>query len=340
VTAAFHALFGFIAQCIVKLHDNVTAPLLGKNSGVSWALAIMLLTVIVRGLMYPLFVKQIKTQRTMSALQPKMAELKAKHKGDKETLNVEMMKLYKEHNANPFAGCLPMLLQMPIFISLFQVLKQLEPKLQNGAYVFPHKWGVSEATVRSLQGSKIFGAPIGAGFRSPAPLLEFLHASPGAVKVVAITLIVLMTATTFVTSRQMMGKNPSADPSQATQQKVLLYAMPLVLGVFGFSVAIGVLIYWTTTNVFSMVQQAVVMKHLGPVGATPAPAAKSAKAPVQPAASKRAATVTPAASTANGASADVDASEGGARTPAAAGARRPNNRNTKRGKGQRRGGRR
>jgi YidC/Oxa1 family membrane protein insertase len=337
---AFHALFAFIAQAIVKLHDYVTGPVLGKNSGLSWALAIMLLTVIVRGLMYPLFVKQIKTQRTMSALQPKMAELKAKHKGDKETLNVEMMKLYKEHNANPFAGCLPMLLQMPIFISLFQVLKQLEPKIAAdapGGYKFPEKFGLSADTVKSLQGSKIFGAPIGAGFKSPAKLLEFLHASPGAVKVVAIILIVAMTATTFITSKQMMGKNPSADPSQATQQKVLLYVMPLFLGLFGFQVAIGVLIYWTTTNVFSMVQQAVVMKHLGPVGATPAPAAK-AKAPVKPAAPKRAATVAP--STANGASADVDATEGAARTPAAAGARRPNNRNTKRGKGQRRGGRR
>lgn len=335
---AFHALFGFIAQCIVKLHDYVTGPVLGKNSGLSWALAIMLLTVIVRGLMYPLFVKQIKTQRTMSALQPKMAELKAKHKGDKETLNTEMMKLYKEHNANPFAGCLPMLLQMPIFISLFQVLKQLEPKIQaSGEYDYPTKFGLTKKTVESLQSSKIFGAPIGAGFKSPAKLLHFLHATPGPVKAVAIILIVAMTATTFVTSKQMMGKNPSADPSQATQQKVLLYVMPLFLGLFGFQVAIGVLIYWTTTNVFSMAQQAVVMKHLGPVGATPA-AAPKAKAPATPAATKRAATVAP--STANGASAEVDASDGTARTPAAAGARRPNNRNTKRGKGQRRGGRR
>jgi YidC/Oxa1 family membrane protein insertase len=344
VIQAFHALFGLIAQAIVKLHDYVTAPVLGKNSGLSWALAIMLLTVIVRGLMYPLFVKQIKTQRTMSALQPKMAELKAKHKGDKETLNVEMMKLYKEHNANPFAGCLPMLLQMPIFISLFQVLKQLEPKLYgtgtDAHYDFPVKFGLSKATIKSLQSSKIFGAPIGAGFKSPAKLLSFLHASPGAVKVVAIILIVAMTATTFITSKQMMGKNPSADPSQATQQKVLLYVMPLFLGVFGFQVAIGVLIYWTTTNVFSMVQQAVVMKHLGPVGATPAKPA-AAKAAAKPAAAgKRNATAKPAtAAAANGATADAT-EPAGVRTPAAAAARRPNNRNTKRGKGQRRGGRR
>jgi YidC/Oxa1 family membrane protein insertase len=340
----FHHLFGFIAQCIVKLHDAVTGPVFGKDSGLSWALAIMLLTVIVRGLMYPLFVKQIKTQRTMSALQPKMAELKAKHKGDKETLNTEMMKLYKEHNANPFAGCLPMLLQMPIFISLFQVLKQLEPKIKDGAYVFPHKWGVTEATVKSLQSGKIFGAPIGAGFKSPAKLLDFLHASPGSVKIVSIVLIVLMTGTTFVTSKQMMGKNASADPSQATQQKVLLYVMPLFLGLFGFQVAIGVLIYWTTTNVFSMAQQYVVMKHLGPVGATPTTPA-AAKASAKPAAAKRAATVKPtatpaAAPAANGVAPAGDASEDGVRTSAAAGARRPNNRNTKRGKGQRRGGRR
>jgi YidC/Oxa1 family membrane protein insertase len=337
----FHALFGVIAQAIVKLH-NVTGPVFGKNSGVSWALAIVLLTVLVRLVMYPLFVKQIKTQRAMTALQPKIKELQAKHKGDKETLNTEMMKLYKEHNANPFAGCLPVLLQMPIFISLFQVLKQLEPHLKDGAYVYPEKFGVSTATAKSFMSAKIFGAPIGAGFKSPAKLLSFLGGTPGPVKTIAIVLIVAMAVTTFLTSKQMMGKNPNADASQATQQKVLLYVMPAMLGLFGFQVAIGVLIYWTTTNLFSLVQQGVVMKRLGPPEATLA--AGKAKAAAK--AEGKAGLAAPGHQTkpakpaktaaANGAVTDEEAARVATQRPATAA-----NRNAKnRGKGQRRGGRR
>jgi YidC/Oxa1 family membrane protein insertase len=327
IGALFHGLFGLIAQAIVKLH-NLTGPVFGRNSGASWALAIVLLTILVRGLMYPLFVKQIKTQRAMTALQPKIKELQAKHKGDKETLNQEMMKLYKEHNANPFAGCLPVLLQMPIFISLFQVLKQLEPKLgAGGALTFPEKFGVSRATAESLGRAKIFGAPIAAGFKSTSGLLRALNASPGPVKVVALVLILSMTVTTFITSKQMMaGSSTSTDSSQASQQKILLYVMPLFLAVFGFQVAIGVLIYWTTTNLFSMVQQAVVVRHLGPAGGAlpakkPAPKPDPAKGGAAKPVAKPKPTPQPA--------------EGPARP-----ARPTKNGNSKRGKGQRRGGRR
>ena len=336
----FRGLLRLIAQSIVKLHD-LTGPVFGDDSGLSWAFAIMLLTVCVRLLMYPLFVKQIKTQRAMTALQPKIKELQAKHKGDKETLNVEMMKLYKEHNANPFAGCLPVLLQMPIFISLFQVLNQLAPKqdaASAGGYRFPVKFGLSADTVESFMSAKVFGAPIGAGFQSPSGLLKFLGATPGPVKAVAIVLIVAMAATTFVTSKQMMGKNPNADASQATQQKILLYVMPVLLGVFGFQVAIGVLVYWTTTNLFSMAQQAVVMKRLGPPEATLA--AGKAKA-----AAKKAATTKPgpAAVTAKASAAKAVPAAAATGDPAAAATaapKRPTNKSKNRGKGQRRGGRR
>jgi YidC/Oxa1 family membrane protein insertase len=345
----FHGLFGLVAKAIFAFH-NVTGPIFGQDSGLAWALAIILLTIAVRALMYPLFVKQIKTQRAMQALQPKIKELQNRHKGDKETLNTEMMKLYKEHNANPFAGCLPMLLQMPIFIALFQVLHQLQPALKNGAYDFPRvgetgsKFGLSYADVAGFGRAKIFGAPIGAGFNSPSKLLSFLGGSPGATKIVAVILIIAMSAATFLTSKQMMGRNTaaSADSQQATQQKVLLYMMPVFLGIFGFQVAIGVLIYWTTTNLFSMGQQAIVMKRLGPVGA-PAPA--SARASAGKAAGKQDAVrkqdavvksptpkpgAKPAAAAANG---SAPASSTGQQRP-------KNSKNTKRGKGQRRGGRR
>ncbi|HWL37034.1 MAG TPA: membrane protein insertase YidC [Frankiaceae bacterium] len=335
----FRGLLTLIAQAIVKLHD-LTGPVFGDDSGIAWGLAIVLLTVCVRLLMYPLFVKQIKTQRAMTALQPKIKELQAKHKGDKETLNTEMMKLYKEHNANPFAGCLPVLLQMPIFIALFQVLNQLAPKLKGEVYEYPAKFGLSEAQNMSFMKAKVFGAPIGAGFQSPARLLTELGGSSGAVKLVAITLIVAMALTTFFTSKQMMGKNPNADASQATQQKILLYVMPVLLGVFGFQVAIGVLIYWTTTNLFSMAQQTVVMKRLGPPEVTLAAgkAKAAAKKKNAAAAAKPAAPKTPAKTAPAGSSSVASSSDGAAAAKPAA--QRPANRNKNRGKGQRRGGRR
>jgi len=328
IASVFHQLFQLIAQAIVALH-NVTAPIFGKDSGLSWALAIVLLTVAVRGVMYPLFVKQIKTQRAMQALQPKIKELQKKHKGDKETLNTEMMKLYKEHNANPLAGCAPMLLQMPVFIALFQVLNQLAPKIHadTKAYYFPDKFNLSEATRMSLEKAKLFGAPIGSGFKSPHKLLTFLGANPGPVKAVSIVLIVAMAVTTFITSKQMMAKNGPTDASQATQQKVLLYVMPGMLALFGFQVAIGTLIYWTTTNLFSMAQQSFVMRRLGPVGA---PAGGGKPVPAKP---------TPKAKPAPAAAAAAVTDEVPMAAPRPPQNRRPNNRNAKRGK-NRRGGRR
>jgi YidC/Oxa1 family membrane protein insertase len=333
VRALFHALFRIVAQSIEALHD-VTGAVFGERSGWAWAAAIMLLTVIVRLAMYPLFLKQIKTQRTMQVLQPKIKELQKRHKGDRETLNAEMMKLYKEHNANPLAGCLPMVLQMPIFISLFQVLSQLSPKVNaDGSYRLPVKFGLDADTVSNLERAKIFGAPIGAGFNSPAKLLDFLGASPGPVKIVSVVLIVAMALTTFVTSKQMMGRNAPADSSQATQQKILLYVMPVMLGVFGFQVAIGVLIYWTTTNLFSMGQQSIVMRRLGPVDPNARPAASTGRAaaaapprtPKPPKGAKPAPKAEPAAETA----------------PAPARpAPRPKQQPKSKRKGQRRGGRR
>ena len=332
--AAFHALFHLVAQAIVKLHD-VTGAVFGEHSGLSWAVAIMLLTVAVRLLMYPLFMKQIKTQRTMQMLSPKIKELQKKHKGDRETLNAEMMKLYKEHNANPLAGCLPMLLQMPIFIALFQVLSQLAPKVapdRPGGYRLPVKFGLDLETAENLQKAKIFGAPIGSGFTSPAKLLDVLGASSGPVKVVAVVLILAMAGTTFITSKQMMGRNAPADASQATQQKILLYVMPLMLGLFGFNVAIGVLIYWTTTNLFSMGQQTLVMRRLGPVdpNAKPASAKPAAPAPARTPRPPKGGLPKPAAD------AVTDAVPVAAPRPG--GTRKPTNKSKR--KGQRRGGRR
>ena len=121
-------LYNAVAWLLVAYPLGLLAPIFGTNSGASWALAIVLLTVGMRLVLFPVFVKQIRNQRAMQTVQPKMKELQAKYKNDKEKLNQEMMALWKEAGANPLSGCLPLLLQIPIFISLFHTLRQIKPQ--------------------------------------------------------------------------------------------------------------------------------------------------------------------------------------------------------------------
>ncbi|HVE98057.1 MAG TPA: membrane protein insertase YidC [Mycobacteriales bacterium] len=278
--AIFLPIFTLIAQTIVLFHRGFGA-IFGETSGLAWVLSIIMLTVTVRILLFPVFVKQIKTQRSMQVLQPKIKALQAKHKGDRETLNAELMKLYKEHGANPLAGCLPPLLQMPIFLGMYQVLTKLRPQLRGEDLVFPDgKFGVSQDIAEQLGRAKIFGAPVASAFTSPQSLLRALDASPLAVKIVALVLIIAMTAVTFISTKQMMAKNSSTplDPQQVTQQKILLYVLPAMLAVFGFGAPLGVLLYWTTSNLWSLGQQVVVLRRMPPPGdaPNPTPAAKAA----------------------------------------------------------------
>jgi YidC/Oxa1 family membrane protein insertase len=292
-----------IAWLIVHIHSGM-APIFGKNNGWSWALSIVLLTMAMRLLLFPLFVKQIKNQRAMTALQPKMKELQAKYKNDKERLNQEMMALWKEHGANPFAGCLPLILQIPVFIALFRVLNSIKPSkacvpdpvTHSIAKCFSPHYGISADLVHSAAVSKIFGVPISAAFDSSKAALNLVGGSTTSTKILTVVLIVLMGASTFWTQRQLMARNAAsgqATGQMAQQQKVLLYVLPLTFAIFGYRFPLGVLLYWLTTNLWSMAQQHFVIQRMdrtaaaaaGPAGTTapsgPAPGAK----PVRPSAS-------------------------------------------------------
>ncbi|MDQ1696483.1 MAG: YidC/Oxa1 family rane protein insertase [Frankiaceae bacterium] len=291
-----------IAWLVVHIHSAVLAPVFGANSGASWALSIVLLTVAMRLLLFPLFVKQIRNQRAMQLIQPKMKELQAKYKNDKETLNKEMMALWREHGANPFAGCLPLILQIPVFFALFRVLNSIKPKSglsgidctapANLQACFDGHYTISPHLVQSAASSKIFGVPISAAFDSSKQALQLVGGNPTSTKVLTVILIVLMGASTFFTQRQLMARNSASGASSqmAQQQKILLYVLPLTFAIFGYRFPMGVLLYWLTTNLWSMGQQAIVIRRMdaatagpattadaGPTG--PAPGAK----PVRPA---------------------------------------------------------
>src|SRR3712207_5819155 len=253
-------LYYVISAVLVGFH-KLFGSVFGEASGWSWALSIIGLTLVIRAALIPLFVKQIKSSRNMQLIQPKVKELQKKYGHDRERLAQETMKLYKDSGTNPFASCLPLILQMPIFLALFRLIDQAAKHDQaNGL--------LTTDLARSFGHSEIFGTiPISASFTSPDG-----HAI---VQVVAAVLVLAMTATTFTTQRQLMSKNMPPDALSgpyAQQQKVLLYVLPVVFAVGGIAFPIGVLLYWTTSNLWTMGQQFYVIRN------NPAPGTEAARA--------------------------------------------------------------
>jgi YidC/Oxa1 family membrane protein insertase len=251
-----------VGALLALIHRGLSSFLI-SGSGPAWAFSIVLLTVTVRLLLFPLFVKQIKSQRRMQELAPKIKELQKQHKGDRETLNTEMMKLYKDNNANPISGCLPLLLQLPVFFALFTVIRNFDTEAASD------KYGLTVQQLREGAAAKVFGAPISAQFNDSAAFVSNLDADLTTVRIVAAIMVVLMGATTYWTQRQMIARSGTTDPQQVMIQKLLLYVLPLSFAVSGAFFPIGVLLYWLTTNVWSMGQQAYVIKRMPPVVFTP-----------------------------------------------------------------------
>jgi len=246
-----------VSWVLVAFHTGLTALGLNTDGGATWALSIVGLVIVIRIILIPLFVKQIKAQRGMQMIQPRMKEIQKKYKDDRERQSQEMMKMYKETGTNPFASCLPILAQSPIFFALFRVL--------NGIALNQTLGVMTPDLVESARNATIFGAPIYATFTNAA---EF-GADVTNVRVVTLVLILFMTATTFLTQRQLMVKNMPADNPMAQQQKLLLYVFPFMFAVFGINFPIGVLIYWLTTNLWTMGQQFYVIRN-NPTPGTPA----------------------------------------------------------------------
>ncbi|HEX6498484.1 MAG TPA: membrane protein insertase YidC [Micromonosporaceae bacterium] len=227
-----------------------------------WILAIIFLVITIRALLFPVFVKQIKSQRAMQALAPQIKALQEKHKGDRETLQKEMMELYRKEKANPLMGCLPLFVQAPVFLALFHVLRHLKPTMPPRLQTL---YGWTMAQFESASHATLFGAPISAAFRSPAADVTALGSSVTNVRIVAAVLVAIMIATTFLTSRQMILKTGwSEDPQQRMVQRLMLYGVPVSLLVSGFAFPIGVVIYWVTTNLFSLGQQFWVLRKFPP----------------------------------------------------------------------------
>ena len=256
-------LYYAVSAVMVAWHWLLSEVLgMDPDGGGTWALSIVGLTLVVRAALIPLFVKQIKSSRNMQLIQPRVKELQKKYGHDRERLAQETMALYKDTGTNPFASCLPILAQMPIFLALFRMLDQAAKHGKEHGFL-------NEDLAESFGNAKLFGT-------IPIKLTFLNNDGIVGVMIVAAILVVAMTATTFLTQRQLMSKNMPADAltgPYAQQQKMLLYVLPVVFAVGGVAFPIGVLLYWTTSNLWTMGQQFYVIRN-NPAPGTPAFAAK------------------------------------------------------------------
>jgi YidC/Oxa1 family membrane protein insertase len=253
-----------VAWIMVAWHTVLSALGMPEASGWTWALSIVGLVVVIRILLIPLFVKQIKASRGLQLIQPEMKKIQEKYKGktdqaSRQAMTQETMDLYKRTGTNPFASCLPILLQAPVFFALFRVLNYyVVQQVPIGA--------LTEELARQADEAEILGSPLSA---------TFLNSDQLSTKILAVVLIIAMSATTFTTQRQLMMKNmpeSALNNPFAQQQKILLYLLPVIFAVTGVNFPIGVLIYWTTTNLWSMGQQFYVIRRM------PAPGSPADKA--------------------------------------------------------------
>jgi len=255
----FNRLEDLVSWILINFHA-LLSPLFGETSGWSWSLSIIGLVIVIRIALIPLFVKQIRAVRNMQAIQPQIKELQKKYADNREKLGQEMMKLYRETGTNPFASCLPILLQAPIFFALFRVLQGIALNKPEGLFARPNNLELIDQAREAL----VVGVPI------YATLLN-ADETPSVSATITLTvfLIIFMSATTFITQRQLIIKNSAPNNPMVQQQKILLYVFPIIFAVGGVGFPIGVLIYWSTTNLWSMFQQFWVIRN-SPTPGTPA----------------------------------------------------------------------
>jgi YidC/Oxa1 family membrane protein insertase len=229
------------------------------NAPYALALAIVLLTAVIKLLLWPFVTTQIKSMTQMQKITPHMSALKEKHKGDKIKLNEEMMKLYKEHGVNPAAGCLPLLIQMPVIFALYNALIYIVAaqsmteinKINSILYFdFLHLKHVWDATLFTLP---LAGSPM--DLFSDFPIVFLVPLITGVLQ--------------FVLSKMMMPEVPiktNKDDFQTAFQTQSLYIFPIMIGFFSFTFPIGLSLYWNTFSLFGILQQYLLV---GPGGAKP-----------------------------------------------------------------------
>lgn len=250
-----------IEAILVGFHALLSAVGMDPAAGATWVFSIVGLVLVVRAALIPIFVRQIKSQRKMLEVAPQLKKIQDKYKGkrdqfSREAMQRETMDLYKKAGTNPFSSCLPLLIQMPIFFSLFSVLTEAR---QDKAGVGLLTKELSDQFGKAYLFDGDFKAPLNLSIQTA------LAAGNTIVIVIAATMVVLMTASQFFTQLQIMSKNQSPEMKASPmyrQQRILLFILPFVFAFSGFAFPIGVMFYWLTSNVWTLVQQFLVIRTM------------------------------------------------------------------------------
>jgi YidC/Oxa1 family membrane protein insertase len=247
-----------IEAILVGFHWLLSELGMNPDGGLTWVLSIVGLVLMVRAALIPVFVRQIKSQRKMLEVAPQLKKIQDKYRGKKdqfsrEAMQRETMALYQKAGTNPLSSCLPLLIQMPIFFSLFSVLNEAR-------YDRAGVGLLTQALADSFGQASLFGvAPL------KYSLVDAFNNSEVWVAVIAIAMIIIMTASQFYTQLQIMSKNQTPEMKNSPmyrQQRILLYILPVVFLFSGLAFPIGVMFYWLTSNVWTMVQQWLVIRNM------------------------------------------------------------------------------
>ena len=264
-----------IIATVLKWWHALFSTFLDPAGGITWALSIIFLVVTIRVALFRLFIRQVKSQRAMQEIQPEIQKLRKQYGADRQGFSQAVMALQKERGVNPLAGCLPILPQIPVFISLFHVLRVIVP---NG----PGLYGWSAELTNQAAVAKLFGAPISASLTMTGDKKAAILAIPGVtetnIRVVAGVLIVVMIFTSYYTQRQIMRRSGPLEGQAAMVQKLMLYGMPAGLLFSSSLFPIGVLLYWFTNNLWTLGQQFYILKKL-PMPGSPEAKTKAAEGP-------------------------------------------------------------
>ncbi|MFK4788268.1 membrane protein insertase YidC [Microbacterium sp. ZW T5_56] len=250
---------------LVAWHWLFSTVGMNPAGGLTWVLSIVGLVIVVRAALVPLMVKQIKSQRRMMEIAPEMKKIQDKYRGkrdqlSREAMSRETMALYKKHGTSPISGCLPILVQMPIFFSLFSVLRDVKAHADAG------KGGVfwlSPELTQKFNDAKLFDV---ASLHDSLVDAWTKHTEGWQVTVtILVILVVLMIASQFITQLQIISKNlsPEAKTGQAYQmQRIMLFILPFAFVFSGVFFPLGVVIYWFVSNLWTMAQQFIVIRNL------------------------------------------------------------------------------
>jgi YidC/Oxa1 family membrane protein insertase len=255
-------LYTAVSWVLLRWYQLFTVVGMSKTSGLTWALSIIMLVVTARLAMFRFFVKQVHYQRRMQEMQPKIKKLQEKHKGDRAALQREMMSLQQAEGFNPISGCLPMFLQIPVFIALFHVLKHMSnsvnlttgnPKLR--------LYGFTESQTLDAAKAKLFNAPLAASLHETSAKILSLGGHVATTRTVTLILVLVSAAATLITQRAVIANQTTPAEGQAAMiQKLMMVGIPISVVFSGFIFPLGVLLYWFTSNLWTMFQQFYIFK--------------------------------------------------------------------------------